>query len=58
MATPHVSGAAALYLYSHSEVTTWTQVRDGLIGVGEPLGLGHTDPSLRHPEKVLLTGSL
>ena len=24
MATPHVSGAAALYLYSHSEVTTWS----------------------------------
>lgn len=57
MATPHVSGAAALYIKSHP-ASTWTQVRDGLRAVGEALGLGHTDPSGLHPEPVLQAGSL
>ena len=56
-AAPHVAGAAALYLYSHP-TATWTQVRDGLKAVAEPLGQGHTDPSGKHPEPVVKTGLL
>ncbi len=57
MAAPHVSGAAALYLQSHPG-SSWTQVRDDLKALGEPLGGGHTDPSGKHPEPVLEAGSL
>ena len=57
MATPHVAGAAALYLSAHPDAS-WTTIRDGLISAGEVLGSGHTDPSDLHPEKVVLTGSL
>lgn len=56
MASPHVAGAAALYIKSHPG-STWTQVRAGLQAAGEPLGAGHTDPSGKHPEPVLRTGS-
>lgn len=52
MATPHVSGAAALYIATHPG-STWTQVRDGLRSLGEVLGAGHTDPSGKHSEPVL-----
>lgn len=52
MATPHVSGAAALYVAAHPG-STWTQVRDGLRAAGEVLGFGHTDPSGLHSEPVL-----
>lgn len=58
MATPHVAGAAALYIKSHSGAS-WSAVRDGLISAGEVAGpTTHTDPSGDHPEKVVLTGSL
>lgn len=57
MATPHVSGAAALYIASHPG-SLWIQVRDALKAAGEPLNYGHTDPSGRHPEPVALAGTL
>lgn len=57
MATPHVAAAAALYLKSHTG-SSWTQIRDGLISIGESAGAGHTDPSGKHPEKVLRVTSL
>src|SRR3972149_571433 len=44
MATPHVAGAAALYLKTNPGAT-WIPVRNALISVAEPLGAGHTDPS-------------
>lgn len=52
MATPHVSGAAALYIAAHPGAL-WTAVRDGLRAVGEALGSGHSDPSGLHSEPVL-----
>lgn len=52
MATPHVSGAAALYLQTHAS-STWLTVRNALQAGGETLGNGHTDPSGLHPEVVL-----
>lgn len=57
MATPHVTGAVALYLDNHPG-STWTQVRDGLRAIGEAAGFGHTDPSGLHPEPVLNLSSL
>lgn len=55
MASPHVAGAAALYINSHPG-STWTQVRDGLVTAAE--STGHTDPSGLHPELVLQASSL
>lgn len=57
MATPHVSGAAALYLAAHPEAL-WSQVRDALVASGEPNNSGHTDPSGRHSEPVLKAAGL
>ena len=57
MASPHVAGAAALYLKSNPSAV-WTQVRDALMAVGEKLNFGHTDPSGLHSEPILQTGSL
>lgn len=57
MATPHVSGAAVLYIASHPG-SLWTQVRDALKAAGELLNAGHTDPSGLHSEPVLQAGSL
>ena len=57
MASPHVAGAAALYL-NDNPGSTWTQIRDGLQAAGEALGFGHTDPSGLHPEPVLQVSSL
>jgi subtilisin len=57
MASPHVAGAAALYLTSNPGAT-WTQVRDALKAAGEVLGAGHTDPSGLHPEPVLKANAL
>lgn len=57
MATPHVAGAAALYLNDHPG-STWTEIRDGLRAIGEAVGFGHTDPSGLHPELVLNATSL
>jgi subtilisin family serine protease len=57
MASPHVAGAAALYIKSHPG-STWSQVRNGLIIAAEALGAGHTDPSGLHPEPVLQANAL
>lgn len=57
MASPHVSGAAALYISAHPG-SSWIQVRDGLKSFGEILSSGHTDPSGRHPEPVASVISL
>ncbi len=57
MASPHVAGAAALYLNAHPG-STWTQIRDGLRSIGEAVGFGHTDPSGLHPEPVLNASTL
>ncbi|QQG43314.1 MAG: S8 family serine peptidase [Candidatus Daviesbacteria bacterium] len=53
MASPHVAGTAALYLKSNPGAT-WTQVRDSLKALAEILGSGHSDPSNKHPEPVVL----
>lgn len=57
MATPHVSGAAALFIASHPGAG-WTDVKKSLMALGELVGFGHTDPSGVHPEPVLLADSL
>jgi subtilisin len=57
MATPHVAGAAALYIKARPG-SSWTQVRDGLKSVAEALGSGHTDPTGKFPEKVLKANAL
>lgn len=57
MASPHVAGAAALYLAANPG-SSWTQVRDALVAAGEALGAGHTDPSGLHPENVLIASGL
>ncbi len=57
MASPHVAGAAAMYIKSHPG-STWSTVRDGLKLLAEPLGSGHTDPSGKHPEPVLKANAL
>ncbi len=57
MATPHVAGAAALYIKNNPSAS-WTQVRAGLQSVGETLNNGHTDPSGNHPENVVKINSL
>lgn len=58
MASPHVAGAAARYLQTHSLASAaaapaWKQVLAALKAVAEPLGAGHTDPSGLHPEPVV-----
>jgi subtilisin family serine protease len=57
MASPHVAGAAAIYLQTNAGAS-WSQVRDALKAAGEGLGSGHTDPSGRHPEPVLKANTL
>lgn len=57
MATPHVSGATALYL-KNNPTATWIQVRDGLKALAENLGFGHTDPSGLHLEPVVRSDTL
>ena len=57
MASPHVAGAAALYIATHPGAL-WTEVRNALVSQGEALGAGHTDPSGRHPEAVLQADAL
>lgn len=52
MASPHVAGAAALYLRNHP-TSTWHQVKNALQYFGEPLLRGHFDPSNVHPEPVV-----
>jgi subtilisin family serine protease len=57
MATPHVAGATALYIATHSGAV-WSEVRNALVAIGEGVGFGHTDPSERHPEPVLDVSTL
>ncbi len=57
MATPHVTGATALYIKTHPNAT-WDVIRDALKSFGESLGFGHTDPSGLHPENVLQARTL
>lgn len=66
MATPHVAGAAALYLKSNPGATP-AQVLSGLLTIAEPRnvnmdqctsGYSHTDPSGLHPEPVLRADAL
>lgn len=57
MAAPHVAGAAALYLKTHTGAN-WTEVRDGLKSIAEPVGYGHFDPSGNHPEPVVRVSGL
>jgi subtilisin family serine protease len=57
MATPHVSGAAALYLSVYQE-SSWIEVRDGLRSLGEEANEGHTDLIGNHPEPVVNVSSL
>jgi subtilisin family serine protease len=52
MATPHVSGAAALYLSAYPE-SSWTTVRDELRLLGEKIGDGHTDPTGKYLDPVV-----
>lgn len=56
MASPHVAGAAALYLKTHPG-SSWTTVRNALITSGEALNNGHTDPSQLHPESIVNVSS-
>lgn len=67
MASPHVAGAAALYLATHLGASP-AEVRDALRAGGEPpdvnfrseclSGVSHTDPSGKHPEPVIRADSL
>ncbi|MBI5457961.1 S8 family serine peptidase [Candidatus Kaiserbacteria bacterium] len=57
MASPHVAGAAALYVATHPGAL-WTDVRNALVAAGEAVGAGHTDPSGKHPELVLRADTL
>jgi len=57
MASPHTAGVAALYI-AVNPGALWSEVRDALIGSGEGIGAGHTDPSGKHPENVLRADSL
>jgi subtilisin family serine protease len=57
MASPHIAGAAALYIATHPGSTP-AGVLAGLRALAEPVGSGHTSPSGNHPEPVLLAGSL
>lgn len=57
MATPHVTGSAALYIASHPG-SSWQQIRAGLVAAAEALNAGHTDPSGLHPEPVVKANSL
>lgn len=57
MASPHVAGAAALYIATHP-AALWSEVKNALVASGEPLGSGHTDPSGRHGEPILQVDTL
>lgn len=57
MASPHVAGAAALFIAANPGAL-WSDVRAALIGNGEGIGAGHTDPSGKHSENVLRADSL
>ena len=57
MATPHITGSAALYLATHPG-SSWIVIRDALKTLGEQLGNGHTDPTGLHPEEVVRVDTL
>jgi subtilisin family serine protease len=54
MATPHVAGAAALYLADHPDAAP-AAVRDALVGAGTPDKV--TDPGTGSPNVLLYTGT-
>lgn len=56
MASPHVAGAAALYIFNHP-TALWSEVKNAIQSAGEILGSEHSDPSGRHSENVLRTDS-
>jgi subtilisin family serine protease len=56
MAAPHVTGAAALYLFDHPAAGP-AEVKAALTATGEPLGKGHNDPFRLHPEPVVSTAT-
>ena len=57
MASPHVAGAAALYIATHAGAL-WSEVRSALISTGEALLNGHSDPSGKHGEPVVRADTL
>ncbi len=57
MATPHVTGALAIYFQAHPS-NSWTQALSDMQNLGESLDSGHTDPSGLHPESLLDASSL
>jgi len=61
MATPHVSGAVALFLAKNTETVfngeTFKVVQEGLKTAGELLGAGHSDISGKHDEPVVNVSS-
>ena len=52
MASPHVAGAAALYIESHPKAD-WKEVRDALKATGEKVGEGHKNTFNRNLEPVV-----
>jgi len=57
MASPHVAGAALRYLMNNPG-SSWQQVLSGLKAIAEQLNNGHTDPSGKHPEPVVMVTGL
>ncbi|KKW17744.1 MAG: Serine protease [Candidatus Kaiserbacteria bacterium GW2011_GWA1_50_28] len=57
MASPHVAGAAALYLSAFPNAV-WTKVRNAIVSTGEERWQGHSDPSGKHPEPVVRVDNL
>lgn len=59
MASPHVAGAAVLYLKTNPSAN-WQTVKNALISAGEANGFGHADASGNnlHPEPVVLVNNL
>lgn len=68
MASPHVAGAAALYIATHPSATPG-EVRDALMRLGEPPGVNfqgecvtggasHTNTGNQHPEPVVRADTL
>ena len=57
MASPHVAGAAALYIATHPSAL-WEEVKNALITGGEAAGSGHYNGNGLHPEAVVRADAL